>query len=548
MPRFAETLRYWHTLRHLRPVQFHGRAWFRLYRPRPDMSPPPPLGDVATPWIAAAARRPSLVGPRAFELLNQAGSLDEAGWDDPGRDKLWRYHQHYFDDLNAADAGERAAWHRALIDDWIAGNPPGRGSGWEPYPTALRIVNWIKWALAGQALSPAAVASLAVQARWLRGRLEWHLLGNHLFVNAKALVFAGLFFGGREARRWRSAGVAILRRELDEQILDDGGHFELSPMYHALILEDLLDLANLLRAFGPSLDAEDRALLVECEAWVPAMRRWLRAMSHGDGDIALFNDAAFAIAPPGAELAGYAARLGFGDGGDLPDAMHLSASGYARLARGEALLIADMAAVGPDYIPGHAHADTLACEFSLGAQRIIVNGGTSVYGAGPERLRQRGTAAHSTVVVAGRNSSDVWGGFRVARRARVHAARLGEAGGVLEAAAAHDGYRILPGRPIHHRRWLLSGDRLRVEDRLDPAAQDAAAIFHLHPDVVLESHGPSEGRLILPGGRAVRWRAEGGETVSAAGSWHPEFGRSIPNRHIVVPLRDGRSAFELIWA
>ncbi|WP_170265742.1 hypothetical protein [Thiohalocapsa marina] len=30
--------RYWHTLRHLRPVQFYGRLWFRLYRPRPQVA------------------------------------------------------------------------------------------------------------------------------------------------------------------------------------------------------------------------------------------------------------------------------------------------------------------------------------------------------------------------------------------------------------------------------------------------------------------------------------------------------------------------------
>jgi hypothetical protein len=38
-----------------------------------------------------------------------------------------------------------------------------------------------------------------MQVRFLRKRLEVHLLGNHLFANAKALVFAGLYFSGDEA-------------------------------------------------------------------------------------------------------------------------------------------------------------------------------------------------------------------------------------------------------------------------------------------------------------------------------------------------------------
>ncbi|MEN9780004.1 MAG: hypothetical protein RL014_1152 [Pseudomonadota bacterium] len=91
-------------------------------------------------------------------------------------------------------------------------------------------------------------------------------------------------------------------------------------------------------------------------------------------------------------------------------------SGYVRLDNGPAVALLDVAPVGPDYLPGHAHADTLSFELSVGAQRVLVNSGTSCYGSSAERLRQRGTAAHNTVVVNGQDSSEVWGGFRVARR------------------------------------------------------------------------------------------------------------------------------------
>ena len=111
-------------------------------------------------------------------------------------------------------------------------------------------MNWNKFALSGNELSDAARDSLAIQARWLRKRLEWHLLGNHLFANAKALVFVGLFFCGEEADGWLRTGTQILRKQIPEQILADGAQFELSPMYHALALEDVLDLVNITRAFG----------------------------------------------------------------------------------------------------------------------------------------------------------------------------------------------------------------------------------------------------------------------------------------------------------
>lgn len=80
-----------------------------------------------------------------------------------------------------------------LILRWVEENPPAVGNGWEPYPTSLRIVNWIKWAQAGNLLPESARQSLAIQVRWLSKRVEHHLLANHLFVNAKALAIAGMF-------------------------------------------------------------------------------------------------------------------------------------------------------------------------------------------------------------------------------------------------------------------------------------------------------------------------------------------------------------------
>jgi len=113
-------------------------------------------------------------------------------------EKLWLYNLHYFDDLVSCDAENKRELHSGWIKKWVQENPPGEGNGWEPYPTSLRIVNWIKWGVAGNCLSDEVLHSLAVQARYLLKKLEYHLLGNHLFANAnanaKALIFAGLFF------------------------------------------------------------------------------------------------------------------------------------------------------------------------------------------------------------------------------------------------------------------------------------------------------------------------------------------------------------------
>ena len=309
--------RYFHTVRHLRPVQVYGRLWHRLARPRVDARPAPPLASLPGAWTAPAWREPSLrevsPGRYAFSFLSVERTLSEAGgWDDTGVPRLWRYNLHYFDDLVARGAASRRDVHRALIARWIAENPPGAGSGWEPYPISLRVVNWIKAELseraAGRALlDDAANASLAVQLRWLRGRLERHLQGNHLWANAKALVAGGTYFGGAEGDALLAAGAALFREELSEQLLADGGHYERSPMYHATMLEDVLDLTALARAATLRFPA---ALRDDLERAAPRMLRWLRVMTHPDGGIALFNDAAFGVAGDLATLSAYSRTLG----------------------------------------------------------------------------------------------------------------------------------------------------------------------------------------------------------------------------------------------
>ncbi|NRP30874.1 MULTISPECIES: heparinase II/III family protein [unclassified Aliiroseovarius] len=546
-------LRYWHTLRHLRPVQIYGRVWFRLARPKPDFASAPPKRAIAGPWVQPAARTASVTGPDTFIFLGQAGSLGENGWDDPAKAKLWRYNQHYFDDLNAEGAETRRDWHIGLIARWIAENPPGVGTGWEPYPVSLRIVNLVKFALSGGTLDATAHQSLAIQARWLMKRLEWHLLGNHLFANAKALLFAGLYFDGQEARGWRRRAVSILSRELPEQILPDGGQFELTPMYHALAVEDVADIVNLTNAFGTVLDTAETRLARACKDRLPAMLRWLDAMTHPDGGISFFNDAAFGVAPGNDRLHDYSARLGI-EAQILPDTglMHLSESGFARMARGEAVVLCDIGRIGPDYLPGHAHADTLSFELSLAGTRVIVNSGTSEYGLAGERLRQRGTAAHSTVVVAETDSSEVWSGFRVARRARVDAIETTETPEALTVGARHDGYTRLPDGPRHSRRWTLTETGLRINDRLDPATPGEAR-FHLPPGVSAEirkadpaADAEPTGLLHLPSGRRLRWRAHQATARVDATTWHPRFGESQPCTCLALTFT-GNTTFELDW-
>jgi uncharacterized heparinase superfamily protein len=564
--------RYWHTLRHLKPVQLYGRVRFKLYRPRVraiifNQALRVPLCI----WHKSAARAASMLGPTQFRFLTHTHTLPaQGGWNDPSLEKLWLYNLHYFDDLNAADAGKRLAWHQALLGRWVLENPPILGNGWEPYPTSLRTVNWVKWLARGNAAVPGMLESLALQAGWLAKRLEWHLLGNHLFANAKALVFAGLLFEGPQAASWLAKGLKIITRELPEQVLADGGNFERSPMYHAIFLEDVLDLVNAAMHWPGLVPDAQVAVWRETAA---RMLGWLNGMTHPDGEIALFNDAAFGVAPGVAELLAYARRLGVTaviadaihnpvqpmawmpdqvrhDGAILatPNLVHFSDSGYVRMQKQDAVALLDVAPIGPDYLPGHAHADTLSFELSLFGQRVVVNGGTSRYGLGPERLRERGTAAHSTVQVAGQDSSEVWAGFRVARRAYPFGLQLQDKAGVLKVACSHDGYKRLPGAPVHRREWMMNAGGLQVHDTVRGGAHVALARYIFHPAVTAVPVASNTWQLTLAGGQHLRMVVSAGLGRIEPASYAPEFGVVLPTQCLAVALTQGHAQVEWLWS
>ena len=428
-----------HTLRYVRPIQLANRIQRKLVKTQPSTEAAPPRRAVDGSWTATAERAACLTSASEQRVFQTLIAIDSPSvWNDSSLSHLVRYNLHYFDDLTSENTTARTLWHRDLMTRWIRENPPAQGTGWEPYPTSLRIVNWIKWCLAGHELDPLALNSLAIQTRCLRSQLEYHLLANHLFANAKALVFAGTFFSGNEAEGWLKQGVQLLRDEIAEQILADGGHFELSPMYHSVILEDLLDIINLANAFPSESALKWTDSLRET---VNKMRHWLKAMCHPDGQISFFNDAAHEIACTPQQLERYADRLDL-PAVELPNAslIQLPESGYIRVQMEDQVALLDVARVGPSYQPGHAHADTLSFEWSVDGKRMLVNSGTSCYGISAERERQRATAAHNTVEIDGENSSEVWSGFRVARRAEPLDLQVDESPDTIVIACSHSGY------------------------------------------------------------------------------------------------------------
>lgn len=535
--RMANPARLFRTVRHLRAVQVVNRIVRKFSSPPAVGRPTLATRSPKSIWKSCPGRPASMLSPTRFRFIGYEAELEAAcDWNRLGVAKLWLYNLHYFDDLRAQDAADRSRWHRDLIGRWLVQNPPGTGHGWEPYPTSLRIVNWIAWVLAGNDLA-SALESLAIQARVLSATLEFHLLGNHLLANAKALVFAGCFFSGPEADGWLQIGLDLLDNQLNEQILDDGGHFELSPMYHATILEDLLDLIQLAQLFPTQLEGKRPAW----QMLAGRMLGWLADMTHPDGEIAFFNDAAFGIARTHADLTTYAAWFGIVQTRNAEALRVLDASGYVRFQSGAFWVIFDAAEIGPSYLPGHGHADVLSLEVSLDGQRLLANSGTSTYENDAVRIEERSTAAHGTVEIDGYSSSEVWASFRVGRRAHPFDLSTGTKDGVLSAAASHDGYRWLPGKPIHRRDIAVSPDALRVTDSISGAGEHSVrGRLTLHPSVRSVTQQPAGWRLVSANGRVVRVTIDGAsELLTEKGHFAPTFGQRVL-RPVLVWRYDGQ--------
>ncbi len=475
----AKAIRLYNTVKYLKLKQVVWRLIYLLPRLRAPQTSSPKTNSI--PFINIT-KQGITKDYDHFTFLSEVNQLSLVGWDNPSQSKLWRYNLHYFDCLNQIELkNEGVELQNNIISKWIRENPFGKGTGWEPYPTSLRIINWIKWHFKTNILSAEAKLSLWNQVNWLAGRPEYHLLGNHLFINAKALLFACVIFRLNEHSAIYRKALKILKEELSEQFLEDGAHFELSPMYHALAMEDLLDLYQLKSTLPPNFPGQE----IE-EKFLNGMN-WLHYMSYSNGELAHFNDCANDIAPTLSELKELGQKVGL-KGALNSDIKfnYFKNSGFVVFKNETVHLIADIGEIGPDYLPGHAHADSLSFELAIKGKRLIVNSGTGEYGLSDERLRQRGTSAHSTIELDSKNSSEVWSGFRVAQRARVTDVEIIDEDKKLEFSAVHDGYKRIASKPLHKRKWKVNDGNLEIVDEVTGSQNCVQLRYYLHPDIQIE--------------------------------------------------------------
>src|SRR4051794_8935843 len=396
-----------HALRAARGRQIRGRA-LRPWRRRRFPTGEPPREAVPVLAVEELWRSP------AFEAATPPDASTRLG----------RFHRQYGEDvLEAARAGDVAEAQR-LVSTWIEAHPPHNGDAWHPYPLSTRVGNWVAaLTLVPEIGSPELARSLWVELLRLRVNGEDDVLGNHIIRNARALVLGGAAFDAPELTR---LGIAILRREVPEQVLLDGGHYERSPAYHLVVLRDLLEV----QAVSP-------------HSWlggaIERMRVFAAALARPDGAPALFNDGT--VDAPVLDLP------------DAEEGMSVFADSGFVVARDEGLWLAFRCGPpSPEFLPAHAHADALSFQLWWQGQPVVVDPGTYTYEPGAERNWFRSTPAHSTVTVDGCDQFRLWGSFRSGPLPKVALRYARER--AVEASV------VLPRRVRHVRRieWDPSGE------------------------------------------------------------------------------------------
>ena len=408
---------------------------------------------------------------REFSFLNISHKFNnKIEWNYKKYGKLWTYNLTYFDYLNQKDINKDEALE--LIYDFIE-NIGSIKDGLEPFPISLRGINWIKFLTYNNIEDKTIANSLYSQYRVLYKNIEYHLLGNHLLENGFSLLFGAYYF--RDNIFYKRA-KEILNKELSEQILSDGAHFELSPMYHQIMLFRLLDIINLVQNSSWQKDDEFLGFL-ECKASV--MLGFLEQIIFSNGDFPLVNDSALNIAPTPKELFNYAKEL------NIPTSQKkIRASGYHMIKKGKYELFLDISEIKASYIPGHSHSDTFNFLLRVNSKDIVVDTGVSTYEANSTRDYERSSKAHNTVEIKGANQSEVWGAFRVANRAKI----IKKLYSPNKVVVAHNGY-LKRFKTIHQRAFEYEDNLIKITDILIGKIKEGKAYLHFANDVELVLKG-----------------------------------------------------------
>ena len=440
-------------------------------------------------------------------------------------------------DLAASASREKGArLAEAVVGRWLLAHGTRVDDAWAPHLWGERILFWAAYApyilsSTDSGYRSALLNTLARGARHLDAYADKTPAGLKRITAWCGVVAAGLLVQGGVPRVAR--GEAGLARALTAAQFDDGGLVSRSPFEQVR----LADRMALLRA---CYFAAKQTLPDTIEAAAAAALAALHGVTLGDGALSSWQGC-----NPGE--ASQLTALVEGCGIRARPLRQARGWGYQRLSALGTVIVLDAAPPPPQKMAAQGSASTLGFEMSDGAQRLVVNCG----GPGPlptdlspelvEGLRT--TAAHSTLVLADTNSTNILADGSLGKGVEDVTIERSEDNDASRLEASHDGYVRAFGL-VHKRSLMLGNDgkELRGADQLTPRGRkkirDSAAYavrFHLAPGVEVTATADGMGAILRSKG-APPWnfRCRGGMLTIEGSLWID--GRGQPHRTLQLAV------------
>jgi hypothetical protein len=397
--------------------------------------------------------------------------LSQIDFNDQSKGELFTYKLNYFDFLY-----QKTPLHKdlllELLEVWFKGNfKKYENITYDPYPVSLRLFNLVNWIISEKIDIAGSFLEVIIldHANFLNSNLEKHLQGNHLLENYFSLFYVSLFLNSEENIDYFGKKVI---NQLNVQICSDGAHYELSPHYHIIIITKLLQLYDVLK--NNNFHCRTNIILNECFHKLCLMYSWIRKVSFSNGDMPMVNDSILGEFHSLDEIVESTNILNI----PLND-IKLNDCGYRVWKKDNFEIFIDIGKIGPDNIPGHAHADTFNFILYCKGLPIIIDSGTSDYTVSNIRQFERSTIAHNTISFRGKDQSYMWDRFRVGSRAKV---KIHEENDNF-ISASHNGYKKFG---IRHLRKFNFENHFLIEDFITPTSDGCKSHIHFAPNLKLE--------------------------------------------------------------
>ncbi len=403
-------------------------------------------GDDLSEKIAPA----DLVLARTFNPQGKVRQLDkDINWIIAGEETHVLSRFAYFNDLGLAywktgDA-KYATDFVAILRDWLKDNPVPTdlsavtkpNTTWRTLETGIRVTQWFNGmelfmdapqfdAQAKYEMSK----SLMEHARYLYEWAPKFRGGNWQVIEATGLATAGIMLPEAKAgKAWQERGLLRLSEHMQQDIVADGGHSELTPSYHQWVLQQYANTAQLARVNGINADG--------LTARHEKMYEWLLSLSQPDGivppiadthepldiraDMAtgalMYNRPDFKFMGAKSGPAAWVWLFGadaFSKYNEMAsqkpsfNSVLLPTSGYATMRSGwsasDNYFLFDAA---PGSV-GHSHADKLQV-LAYAGRSLLIDPGIYSYGEPLSTKYFREPAAHNVVTIDGKGSPRVRG-------------------------------------------------------------------------------------------------------------------------------------------